>query len=156
MTIRTVDVQSGEVSFSDAETQAMPPLDTLKTDALFSVDQEHAAQLRHLTGDATVEERDTWPVKAAAAEAYLAGTASAGQSAMIEAEASGDGTDPQVLAQSITTKATSFLALVGKAGELRRKARKAVGEAATLEALDAAMQAIEAEAKAAADALAGG
>jgi len=86
----------------------------------------HAALMRTLTGGATVEERDTWKTKEEAARAYLDGSASNGQKAMIDFEAAGAGEDPVALATRIVTKAESFQALIGIAAGLRQKARAGI------------------------------
>ncbi len=102
--------------------------------ALAEVDAIHARYLSAATGNATTEERDTWAIKEAAARAVEDGTATAGQSAMLEAEAVGAGVDVEQLIATIIAKADAFLLFVGRAAGIRAKARAAV-RAATDEAV---------------------
>ena len=110
------------------------PREDQRKAALARVDQEHANYLVTLTGGATVAERDTWKVKEEAARAFETGTASAGQAAMLAAEAQGAGIAEAELAATIIAKADAFLALIGVAAGLRAKGRAAI-MAATDEAL---------------------
>lgn len=128
----------------------------LLADALHQVEVGHAALMRRLTGSATPEERDTWTIKAAAARAVLADTASPPELAMITAEAEGGGETPAQLAQRIVGKADSFMALVGLCGRLRAQGRAAITAAAATEvptetpgAIAAALEAWRAAVKAA-------
>lgn len=130
------------------------PFEEAKADAMAVVYTRHASYLRLATDSATPEERDTWPAKNAAATAYLANTATAGQTALIEAEAAGGGIAPDALAQTITAKADAFLGHVGQAGALCASGCAAVEAATTHDELQAAMQAFDAEAQAAFQALA--
>lgn len=93
------------------------------------INEVHAAFLRDLTGNATIEERDTWKTKEEAARALLAGAASDGQTAMIGFEAAGAGVEPAVLVQTIIAKSEAFQALIGKAAGLRAKAKAAIAQA---------------------------
>lgn len=124
-------------------------LEEAQAEALARVDMEHAKQLRLLTGNASREEVDTWTIKAAAATAYLASTATPEQSAMIEAEAAGDGTTPADLATIIATKSAAYQNLVGLAGGLRRGARAAVTAATTPAEVEAALASFATQAEAA-------
>lgn len=135
-------------AFVAAQETSKPTLDQIKADALATIDTEHAARLRRLTGDATPEERDTWTVKAAAAAAFLAGTQTTAQAAMIEAEASGSGVTAAQLAQVIDAKAQAFMSLVGLAAGLRSKGRTAIKEAIDAEAVAGALAVLKAEAAA--------
>lgn len=94
--------------------------------AIERIDLLHASFMRSLTGDATVEERDTWKPKEEAARAYVDGSASDGQKAMIDLEAAGTGGDPVALAARVVAKAEAFLILIGIAAGLRAKARAAI------------------------------
>ncbi|WP_298938146.1 hypothetical protein [uncultured Ruegeria sp.] len=133
-----------------------PDIETRKAEALRAVDTAHATYLRQLTGSATPEERDTWLVKAEAAQAYLEGTASAAQTELIETEAAGGGRTPDELAQKIIVKDTAFHGHIGQASALRASGRAAVKAAATHDTLQAALEAFHAEVQAAVDALGGG
>lgn len=97
--------------------------------AMVRINTEHAKFLRHLTGDATVEERDTWKTKELAARALIAGDASDGQMAMLSHEAAGAGVEPVTLAQVIIAKAEGFQALIGMAAGLKAKAKTAIYQA---------------------------
>ena len=97
--------------------------------AIQRINQAHARFMRALTGNATIEERDTWKIKEEVARAYLLNTATEGQSMMIELEAQGDGTEPTVLAQIIVAKFERFQKLIGMAAGLKNKAKAAIVQA---------------------------
>ena len=103
--------------------------EAMRAEAMKQVDQEHAHIMRTLTGDATIEERDTWASKAAAAKAYLADSATEEQKMLIELEAAGDDTPPSDLAARIVTKAVEFHRLIGMASAMKRRGRVALGQA---------------------------
>ena len=112
---------------------APPPAvdrDVQRGAAMARVNSLHAGFLRDLTGGATVEERDTWQTKEAAARAMVAESATGGRNAMIGFEAAGAGVDPLALAQTIIAKAERFQTLVGMAAGLRAKAKVAIALAA--------------------------
>lgn len=94
--------------------------------ALWQIDMTHARILRQLTGNATIEERDTWQAKSIAAQAHISGTATPVQSAMLQAEADLSGMTVDVLAEIIVLKAHAFYGLIGTAGGIRTSARIAI------------------------------
>lgn len=102
----------------------------LRSDALKAVEVEHADLLRRLTGDATIEERDTWAVKETAARAFLLDTATDTQQQMLAMEAEGRQQTVNLLASIIVGKADDFRLLVGLTSKLRAAGRTGV-EAAT-------------------------
>ncbi len=114
--------------------------------AMARLNDVHAAFLRDLTGNATIEERGTWNTKEEAARALLAGEASDGQIAMIGFEAAGAGVEPILLAQTVIARAEAFQSLIGKAAGLRARARAAIAratdEAVPLEQVEPALAAI--------------
>ena len=105
-----------------------PPIDhaTAQTEALRNVDLYHAHYLTLATGSDTAAERDTWPVKAAAAQAILAASATAVQTGMIELEAVERELTTTELAQIIVDKASAYQQLVGVAGAIRAATRAAI------------------------------
>jgi hypothetical protein len=109
----------------------LPSHETQRQTAFVRVDQEHAGFLRNLTGNATIEERDTWKTKEDAARALVAGSATDGQQAMIAYEAQGDGTKPLALAQTIIAKAEAFQSLIGLAAGMKAKAKTAITQASS-------------------------
>ncbi|MBF9049881.1 FAD-binding dehydrogenase [Roseobacter sp. HKCCD9010] len=142
-------------AFTAPAAPAVPviPFEEAKASAIATVYDTHASYLRQATDNATPEERDTWPAKSAAATAYLAGTATAAQIAFMDAAAARDGVTPDGLAGTIITKADAYLGHIGQADDLRASGRAAVEAATTHDALQAALDAFEAEAQAAFDAL---
>lgn len=102
--------------------------------ALERVKQQHAHALQQLSGDATAEERDTWPVQLQAALSYTAGTASASQQAMLAALVV-EGETPAVLSSRIIAKNQAIQTLIGLAGGLKRRTESAVIAATTTEAI---------------------
>lgn len=129
--------------------------------ALQAVDQQHATFMRNLTGNATIEERDTWQSKELAARALVAQIAAnaeaassnedppqivtAAQSEMLTIEATYLGTDAATLAATVIGKADLFKKLTGLAAGVRGKARAAIKAAATPEQLQAAVDTAQAD-----------
>ncbi len=151
---RIDDMYDGETFTAPAApAAAVIPFEDAKAEALAEVKATHASYLCLATDNATAEERDTWPAKSAAATAYLANTATAAQTAFIEAKSVRGGVTPDALAQTIVTKADAFLGHIGQADDLRASGRVAVEAATTHADLQAALDAFEAEAQAAFDAL---
>lgn len=103
--------------------------DAITQKALVRVNDTHTMFMRTLTGNATIEERDTWKTKEEAARAMIAGKATDGQTAMITLEAQGDGTDPAQLAATIVAKAEGYQTLIGMAAGLKTKAKAAIAQA---------------------------
>jgi hypothetical protein len=104
-----------------------------------------------LVQDAPSVEQLAWPVKEAAAVAYLADAASVDQVALITDEADLTGEDPDALAQKILDKAATFRAVVAKISGLRRKISDQLAAAADPFAFDAILDAGKVEALALAD-----
>ena len=104
--------------------------EAMRAEAMKQVEKAHAHFMRTLTGGATIEERDTWASKAAAAKAYLADSATEEQKMLIELEAAGDDTPPRDLAARIAAKAVEFHRLIGMASAMKRRGRVALDQAA--------------------------
>lgn len=111
-------------------------LDEIKTEYLNGLDQEHAAILRTLTGNATIEERDTWQGKSLAAEAFENGSASTSQTEMLTTEASMSGSTIEELVSRILTNSANFMKMVGIASGHRAATKNAIIGAVDLEALE--------------------
>ena len=79
-----------------------------------------------VTGPVPVDERLSWDAKEADARAYIAETATAAQTAMIEDEAAITGEVPADLAAIIIAKADTFRAVVARVAGLRRKTIAAI------------------------------
>jgi hypothetical protein len=124
-------------------------IEVTRANALADVDRIHAEHLRQLTGNATIEERDTWAPKSLAARALLAGAADETQEAMLELEAGQRGVTAEVLAGIILARGVEFERLIGLAGAMRAKARSAFTAATTLEEMLHAGAALRAEVSAA-------
>lgn len=95
-----------------------------QSEASALIDQLHAKALVALCGQATVEERDTWPVKIAAAQAVQLGTASEAQMAMLSAEVGESQDDIVALANAILVKSELYQRVVGIAAKLRTAGKK--------------------------------
>lgn len=108
--------------------------------AVERIKQQHALALKQLSGDATTEERDTWPVQLQAALAYTAGAASASQHAMLSSLVV-DGETPAALSSRIIAKDQAIQTLIGLAGGLKRRTEIAVLAATTADAISAIMAA---------------
>lgn len=124
-------------------------IDTIISDALATIDENHATILQNLTGEVTVEERDTWPVKGQAAMAIKAGTATAAQTAMIRTEADLAGDDFNQLVDYLIARTESSMQIVGLASGLRRAARAAIRACTTEAEVKAALASIDSQTEAA-------
>ena len=119
----------------------MPATETIgivKQWALNRIKTQHAASLKLLSGDATIEERDTWPVQLQAAKDFKAGRASDTQKAMLDALLL-EGESKTALADRIIGKDSAIQTLIGMAGGLKRRTEKAVEKATTVEAIQTMM-----------------
>lgn len=117
-----------------------------RTEAIEAVKGQHAVFMRQLTGNATIEERDTWAPKAQAAERYINGTPTDAERLMIETEAQFRQIDPTEFAMGVKAKADAFARLIGLAGGIKSKAEAAIRAAETTEDIKAALEASGAEA----------
>lgn len=116
-------------------------LEERKSEALLALDQEHATILRTLTGNATIEERDTWQGKALAAEAFENGLASTSQTEMLTTEASMSGLTVEELVGRILINSVNFMKMVGIAAGHRTATKDAINNAADFEELENALTA---------------
>lgn len=80
----------------------------------------------HISGNVSIGEKLSWTVKEAAAEAYLASTATADQTAMLQAEANQTGESLTDLSNAILSNATMFRQIAGSIAGLRRATRVAL------------------------------
>lgn len=115
-------------------------LEKMKLEALVNVSKEFDDTLVRLTGGASVEERDTWTIKEAAANAVISDTATPAQVVMLTSEAAAIGVEVLDLANTIVDKATAYYALVGAASGMKRAASAAIKKCTTLKAFAATMQ----------------
>lgn len=135
----------------------------LQTHNQARIDRAHEVFLEQATGFATTAEQITWRPKEAAARAYDAGTATAAQTAMLEAEAAGDGSDVADLVARIILMADAFMLLAGDAAGIRQGARNDLAaaidagddKATTLAAIDGVMTSMDGKYAAALAALSG-
>ena len=118
-------------------------LQEVSEQALTEVDTRHAAFLRAATGNASSEERDTWAVKLAAANALVAGEANESQINMLSTEAPAWSETTEEFATYIIGKAAAYEALVGHAGRVRGESRTAIKAASTTDEIQAALDAME-------------
>ncbi len=86
------------------------------------INAEHARILRLATGNATIEERDTWTTKAQAAQAVLADNASDEQKNMLALEATVTGETVEELATTIIDRLHQYEKFIGHAAGIKRKA----------------------------------
>ena len=85
------------------------------------INDVHAGFLAKFTGNASTEERDTWPIKLALAKQVIAETASSTDIALMAVEAIGAGITTLELANVIVTKAENYSRLIWLAGSIRKK-----------------------------------
>ena len=122
---------------------APPNLEFRQEKAIEMIHEMHGEVLDTLTSNASIQERDTWPVKQAAAEALLAGTASAEDINMLEVEAVLTGITKEELATKIVQKSFAFKHLVGKAAGLRAAGIRAIMGCQSMEQVSMTMAHIE-------------
>ena len=109
-------------------------LDAAKKRALDAVKREHARQLDTFTGNATQEERDTWPIQLASAQRYLADS-----NAVDEAYLSGFLTSLEIdagvtvadFANKIISKSELTNVLIQKAAQMKRESEQLIEAAQT-------------------------
>ena len=101
-----------------------------------------------ITGEVPRSERDSWTTKAIAAEAHLAGSATAPQSAMLQVEAGLRGNAVDVLAEKIRARATVYGVLAAKIAAQRSLAFEAVDASQTITDIEAALTLAEVSASA--------
>jgi hypothetical protein len=99
--------------------------DALQAQLVFMVD----TLVAEVTGGASPQEMASWPVKASAAAAILAGKADAIQAAMIGTEAAITGEKVADLAAVIAAKAAAYTSLIATIVGLRRKFGAAIAQA---------------------------
>lgn len=134
-TEENVSVEIQEEIEALAKTMSVKTLDQHKEEALASLDQEHAAILRNLTGNATIEERDTWQSKALAASAIQDGSANPYQLDMIGTEAALSKITVEELVTKILTKNAGFMKMIGLAAGHRTATREAIKSAPDISTL---------------------
>ena len=127
-----------------------PPdfLDRLRSDARRETLRRIDAACRAITGPVPEYERDSWPTKAAAAQAVLSGTASAEQVAMIEAEAAILGETPEQVARLIAGRAAAWSVVIAGLAAHRQIAMQAISAAADQAAVQGALDALDTALKA--------
>ena len=133
-----------EDSFS--EEPDLRTLEEVKAEAIERVTISHSDFLRELTGDATLEERDTWQSKALAAEAILNGTDSPAQLDMITTEAELTGETVNELVQTILQKHQVYSKLIGLAAGMKRKTQSQISEASDISEIEKILTSASAEA----------
>lgn len=103
------------------------------------------ATTRAITGPVPDDEKLSWTAKEAAARAYLAGTASASDSAFLGGEALITGEELSGLCARIVANADAYRAAISCLTGLRRKTFSAIDAAATPAEVKAALQALQDE-----------
>lgn len=98
-----------------SESEIEIDIESMRRIAKREANEIHSAALKTLTGDASIEERDTWPRKAPAAEAFLKGQADAAQIVILEGAAARKGVSIQEVAQLIKINSVITDALIGYA-----------------------------------------
>ncbi|EFL88268.1 hypothetical protein [Ahrensia sp. R2A130] len=131
-------------------------LSMTRASLLAVIADEHAETLRRMTGNYTVEDRDTWPRQQAWADAHLAGNDRyddllVGLLTAAEREAAGENA-ATIMANRIAEKVIISDKLTSAAGNAKREAEAAVTAMATvaeLESFEAALVATKADREAA-------
>ena len=108
-------------------------LQSAKDKASEEVNQTHASTLRIATGNATIEERDTWSPKSGAAHAHTSGTATESQTAMLSVEAELSGRTIEELVSVIIERSSAYLLLVGQIAGVRSNLLLSISNATSVE-----------------------
>jgi len=116
--------------------------------ALFALHAWIATFLAQFVGDATPEEVVSWPGKAIDAAAYIAGTATDKQKALIEIEATARGGTSMDLATLIAANAAVYDPIIRAVPGLRSATVVALGAATTSDEREAVLAAAKAKAEA--------
>lgn len=115
---------------------------------LYNVKIEHAKHLSDLTGNATIEERDTWAVQLSAAVAFLADGNAEDQlfleGLLTDAEIAA-GATAATMADKIIAKSEQTKLLIRMAGKMKREADQAIAAAGTLEELETIIAALKSQ-----------
>lgn len=93
-----------------------------------------------MTGPVPQVERDSWPTKAAAARAHLAGTATDKQQEMLAAEAAETGEAVDALVARVVANADAYEVAAARIAGIRRRIAAEVAAATTPAQIAAAMQ----------------
>lgn len=104
-----------------AEARAEAALEAARAQAQSRLIAALDAAAEALTGDVPRAERDSWPVKFAAAQAFLAGKADAVQEAGLVREAALAGETPEATAERIVQAARSYNLAAAEIAGLRRR-----------------------------------
>ena len=100
------------------------------------------AAAKAITGNVPVSEQVSWPVKALAAQTYLAGTATYDQLAQLQDEADLTGETIADLAAAIDARATAYARAAAKLSGLRRASENAITSAKSIGEMESAMAAL--------------
>jgi hypothetical protein len=129
-------------------------LEITRTHAHQIIKDFHATCLRTLSGDASIEERDTWPPQVAAANAVASGVPlDAGMQAFFTGVGATTPALQQALASKILTNSAKYQFVMGLAGRLKKSADAAIAAATTPAEIEAALTQSRAAAEAAMAAL---
>jgi len=130
----------------------LPPLESVRANAISTINSVYNRAMISLTGDAPQAERETWAMQLAAAEAHQAGIAMPEQTSLLDAVRRTDET-MDTLTTKIVGKASLVRLLIGVSLGIKRRAEKAVEIAQDREAVQATLDAAKAEMDAATAAL---
>ncbi len=152
MAMRTVEIIEGQAvartltaqEEAAFETSRAVPVAQVKAAAVARIVALIDARAAAITGPTPEFERASWPLKAQAARAYGAGTATAAQAALIDAEAAAAGESGTVAAQRIVDRADAWEPIIGRLTGLRRVAFAAVERAQSEAAVRTALATFEA------------
>lgn len=128
-----------------SEAKSAADLITTKVAAEQSLIASLAKAADAITGPVPQAERDSWPTKATAARAWVAGTATTQQIAMLEAECAVTSETRDDLAASILTKADAYSAFAASLSGQRRIISAAITDATTQGQVQAALDGLAAQ-----------
>lgn len=115
-------------------------LNESKASAIKAVAIKHGAMLSQLTGNATAEDRDTWPVKLPAAlESIAMGEPTADAIGIFALEAAADNVSVMDKCRRSAAKAAAFKHLTGVAAGIKADAENAINQARSYEEVKQAL-----------------
>ncbi|WP_101065647.1 hypothetical protein [Roseovarius salinarum] len=128
-----------------AETKAAHALDAARSSALLDMTAQLDRIAENVTGVVPMAERLSWPIKAAAAEAFLAGEADATQHEILQAEAAQTGETVATLAELIARNTSAYAAISAWLAGLRRRYRDRLRNSGSETEVTAALADFDAE-----------
>ena len=133
-----MEINAGE--WGDIQPFVGVGLGVLKKESIQKIGEKHGQMLAQLSGNATIEERETWTLKLSAAQASInAGKPSELAVLLFDAEAKADGVSIMEKCARVVAYNQAYAMLIGIASGIKTRAENAVKAATDGEAIEAAL-----------------